>query len=297
VKRPQWITAGIALASVIFLFFVTQGQIFGSKQEASTESHEGHNHAPGEDHAHAGAGSEAAISIDTILFHAKENLPAEQNARLNFLEKSISRGDVQNQKIHVYHQLAGFWRDTARMFEPFAWYTAEAARLENSEKSLTFAAHLFLNSLKEEGNPGLKSWKALQAKDLFERSLKVNPANDSSEISLGAVYLYGGIGSPMEGIQKIRQVAEKDPKNIYAQITLGQASIVSGQLDKAIERFEKVLQLQPQNLEAIISLADVYERKGDKANAIVYYRKSLPLIGIPEMKEAVETRIAELSKK
>lgn len=296
-KRPQWITAGIALTLVLVLFFVSQGQIFGTKQEAKSDSHEGHNHAPGEEHAHAGADNATAISIDTILFHAKENLTPEQNTRLNFLEKSITRGDVQEQKIHVYHQLANFWSDTARVFEPYAWYTAEAARLENSEKSLTFAAHLFLNNLRAEENPGVKNWKALQAQDLFERSLKVNPANDSSEIGLGAVYLYGGIGSPMEGIQKIRQVADKDPKNIFAQMTLGQASIVSGQLDKAIERFEKVLQVQPQNLEAIITLADIYERKGDKAKAITYYRQSLPLIGIPEMKEAVEQRIADLSKK
>lgn len=290
-KRPQWITAGIALASVILLFFATQGQIFGAKQKAGTEHHD--------DHAHAGAEgmTNATISIDTILFHAKENLSPEQNTRLNFLEKSITRGDVQDQQIHIYHQLANFWYDSARVFEPYAWYTAEAARLENSEKSLTFAAHLFLDNLRTEENPGLKNWKALQAKDLFERSLKVNPANDSSAVGLGAVYLYGGIASPMEGIQKIRQVAEKDPENIYAQMTLGHASIVSGQLDKAIERFEKVLQLQPQNLEAILSIADAYERKGDKANAIVYYRKSLPLIKITGLKEEVEIRIAELSKK
>jgi tetratricopeptide (TPR) repeat protein len=288
VKRPQWITAGIALASVIILFFITQGQIFGTRQKTSTENHENHAHE-GSEHA--------AISIDTILIHSKERLSQEQIARLDFLEKSISRGDVQNQQIHVYHQLAGFWRDTARVFEPYAWYSAEAARLENSEKSLTFAAHLFLNNLRAEENAGVKNWKALQAKDLFERSLKVNPANDSSEVGLGAVYLYGGISSPMEGIQKIRKVAERQPENVYAQMTLGHASVVSGQLDKAAERFEKALQLQPENLEAVISLADVYERKGDKAKAIVYYRKSLPLIGINEMKEEVELRIAELSKK
>jgi tetratricopeptide (TPR) repeat protein len=279
------------------LFFVTQGQIFGAKQEASTENHDGHNHAPGDDHAHAGTGSDAAISIDTILFHAKENLSPEQNTRLNFLEKSITRGDVQGQQIHVYHQLANFWYDSARVFEPYAWYTAEAARLENSEKSLTFAAHLFLDNLRAEENPGLKNWKALQAKDLFERSLKVNPANDSSEVGLGAVYLYGGLSSPMEGIQRIRKVVEEHPENVYAQMTLGHASIVSGQLDKAIERFGKVLQLQPQNLEAILSIADVYERKGDKANAVAYYRKSLPLIKITGLKEEVELRMAELSKK
>ena len=156
----------------------------------------------------------------------------------------MSRGDVADQKTHIFHQLASFWRDTARSFEPFAWYTAEAARLENSENSLTFAAHLFLNNLKSEQNHQLKDWKAAQAKDLFERSLKLNPENDSAKVGLGAAYLFGGIGAnPMEGILKIREVAEKDSTNVYAQMTLGQASVVSGQLDKAVERFTKVVKL------------------------------------------------------
>ena len=281
-KRPQWITAGITLAAVVSLYAATTKQIFGSKPKSSVET---------------AVPAAAAISIDTILLHAKENLSEEQTSRLSLLENSISRGDVANQRIHLYHQLARFWADSARVFEPYAWYTAEAARLENSEKSLTFAAHLFLDNLKSEEHPEVKQWKALQAKDLFERSLKINPVNDSSQVALGAVYLYGGIGSPMEGIQKIRQVADEHPDNVYAQITLGHASVLSGQLDKGIERFQKVVQVQPQNLEAILSLADVYERMDDKANAVTWYKKSLPYIGIPGLREEVEKRIAELSNK
>ena len=281
-KKPQWITASIALAAVVCLYATTSNQIFGNNVKAKVE-------APN--------AATAAISIDSILVHAKENLSAEQQNRLSFLEKTISRGDVSTQKVHLYHQLARFWADTARVFEPYAWYTAEAARLENSEKSLTFAAHLFLDNLKGEEHPEVKQWKALQAKDLFERSLKLSPENDSSQVALGAVYLYGGIGSPMEGIQKIRHVADEHPDNVYAQMTLGHASVISGQLDKAVERFQKVAQAQPQNLEAILSLADVYERMDDKANAVIWYKKSLPYIGVPGLREEVEKRVAELSNK
>jgi hypothetical protein len=86
----------------------------------------------------------------------------------------------------VYHQLAKFWHDSANSWEPYAWYTAEAARLENSEKNLTFAAHLFLDNLIRDDVAERRKWKALQAKDLFERSLKLNPVNDSSKVGLGA---------------------------------------------------------------------------------------------------------------
>ena len=284
-KRPQWIFAGIALLLTLGLYAITQDRLFGyhPKKAATTDPHEGHAHEE--------------FSVDTILFKAKATLTPEQLTRINFLETSISRGDVQDQRTHIYHQLARFWGDTARIFEPYAWYTAEAARLENSENSLTFAAHLFLNNLKLEEDEELKHWKALQAKDLFERSLKINSTNDSATVGLGATYIYGGISSnPMEGILKIREVAEKDPSDVYAQMTLGQASLMSGQVDKAIERFEQVAKIQPSNLEATLSLADIYERRGDKKTAIDWYKKSLPHIQIPAIKAEVEKRINELSK-
>ena len=278
-KKLQWITAGFSLLLIIGLYAVTQDEVFGyhPKKIAAVSP----TPAP-------------IITIDSILHHAKENLSSEQLTRLNFLEKSITRGDVEAQKSHILHQLARFWRDSVRLFEPFAWYTGEVARLENSEKSLTFAAQLFLNSLKTEANPALKTWKALQAKDLFGRSLKLNPSNDSVRIGLGASYLYGNIADPMEGILKIRQVVEEDSTNVYALMTLGEASLLSGQMDKAIERFEKVVQLQPANLEAILSLADIYEREGNKNKAIKWYERSLPLLNVEGLRKEVEIRIKDL---
>jgi tetratricopeptide (TPR) repeat protein len=280
VNKPQWIVIGTVLTLVIALYAFTSKQIFGTHLKP----------------VEGGTAESKIVTVDSILHHAKEKLTDDQVTRLAFLENSITRGDVTDQKIHIYHQLAKFWEDTARAFEPFAWYTAESARLENSENSLTFAAHLFLDNLRAEGNPALKQWKALQAKDLFERSLKVNPANDSSAVGLGAVYIFGGLGSPMEGIQKLRKVVDEKPGNLYAQMTLGHASVLSGQLDKGIERFEKAIALKPDNLEAILSLADVYERNGDKTSAVAWYKKSLPHINIPGLKLEVEKRITELSK-
>jgi len=196
--------------------------------------------------ASEGAMQGEAISIDTILLHAKERVSPDQAVRLTALENAVTRGDVNDQKIKIYHQLAHFWGDTARIFEPYAWYEAESARLENSEKTLTFAAHLFLDNLRSEENPSLKRWKALQAKDLFERSLKLNPGNDSSTVGLGACYIFGNIAeNPMEGIMKVRSVAEKDSTNVYAQSVLGYGSLLSGQYDRAINRFQAVARLQP----------------------------------------------------
>jgi len=280
-KKPQLITAGIAIVLVIAIYAATQQKIFGPP------IHDAHI---------AAAVNTNTLSIDSILFHAKEKLTPEQINRIGFLEHSVTRGDVKDQQLHIYHQLAGFWRDSARKFEPFAWYMAEAARLENSEKSLTFAARLFLQQAQTEENQELRQWEAFQAKDLFERSLRLNPTNDSSRVELGTVLLYGGIAPPMEAIGMIKSVVDKDSTNVYAQLTLADASLGSGQTDKALERFKKVVRIDPSNLRAIFGIAETAEQMGNQKEAIEWYQKSLPFITMPQMKDEVEARIARLKK-
>lgn len=284
-KKPQWITIAAALVAVLIIFFF--GRTVPEKKQVVAETHsedDGHDH-----------GTPDELTIDSILLIAKKQLNSEQVTRINMLENSISRGDVKDQQIKVYHQLSHFWGDSMRLFPPYAWYEAEAARLENSEKSLTFAAHLFLENLQHESNPGLIKWEAMQAKDLFERSLKINPDNDSSRVGLGACYLFGNISpNPMEGIAKIREVVEKDSTNAYAQLTLVRGLIMSGQMSKAIERLELVNKIHPGNIEAILLLAEVNERKGDKSEAIEWYRKSLQYIPRQDVRAEIEKRISNL---
>jgi Flp pilus assembly protein TadD len=116
-------------------------------------------------------------------------------------------------------------------------------------------------------------------------------------VELGATYLFGDISAtPMEGILKIREVAEKDSTNIYAQLMLGKGSLLSGQYDKAIDRFLRVCRFEPANLEAALLLAEAYERTGDKKNAAAWYQKSLTLVKRTEMRKAIEDRLTELKK-
>ena len=281
-SKSQWTTAGIAVIFVLGLYAATQNNLFGPPKNKKKPV--------------AAVSSQTSFTTDSILLQAKENLTPEQVTRINFLEHSISRGSVKDQQLHVYHQLASFWDDTVKIFEPYAYYTAEAARLENSEKSLTFAAHLFLNRLKNEQNPEVRQWEVLQAKDLFERSLKINPVNDSSKVGLGATMLYGGLVAPMEAIGKIREVADKDSTHVYAQMTMGEASLVSQQYEKALSRFSRVARMHPNHVEAIFRAAETSERMGKKKEAADWYSKLLPYINNAAMKKEVEARIAELNK-
>ena len=75
-------------------------------------------------------------------------------------------------------------------------------------------------------------------------------------------------GNPMQAIFLLREVVEEDPRHRDAQYTLGQFSMMSGQFDKAVERFEIVLQIQPDDAPAAIGLAQAQNNLGDTEGAI-----------------------------
>ncbi|MFM7671292.1 MAG: tetratricopeptide repeat protein [Bacteroidota bacterium] len=236
-------------------------------------------------------------STDTVLAIFRSRLTPALAAQLSQLEKAVPADTTEKiNRMRALHELAHFWKDEASSFSPYIWYESEASRLENSEKSLTFAAHLLLDSLQQEEDENLRRWKALLAKDLFERSLILNPNNDSARVGLGACYLFGGISAaPMVGIRQIKTVVDRDSAFDFGQMTLVKASLLSNQLPKAEERLRTVVRLRPDNLDALLLLAELREQSGDKIEALTLYKKCLALTDRPDWKKALEERIRSLS--
>lgn len=241
--------------------------------------------------------ADTTYSIQKVLNASRAQLTDDQRSRLAQLENGVVRGNVNAQKAEIFKQIAAFYRDSAHLLLPFAYYTGEAAKLENSEKSLTFAARFYLENARKQEEEGLKKWMATEAKQLFEKALVINPTDDSLKVGLGSCYIYGNIAdNPMQGIMMIREVAERDPSNMYAQYVLGVGSLMSGQLDRAIERLNVVIAKQPENVEVKLMLAEAYERKGDKQNAVKWYESVRSHIGNPEIVQELDKRIQALKK-
>ena len=237
----------------------------------------------------------AILTTQQVLTNYKDKLQVYQLEKIIQLENSVVRGDVHDQQIHVYHQLASYWKDTLHNEEIGAYYSGEAAKLENSEKNLTFAAHLLLDDMMASNDASMQRWLATQAKELFDKALTINPGNDSSKIGVGVCYMFGNISdNPMQGILAVREIADKNPDNLYAQMMLGLGGIQSGQYDKAAERFLLVVKKQPDNVEAILNLAGIYERLDNKPEAVKWYKNVLNYIQIPQAKKEIEERIKSL---
>ena len=242
-----------------------------------------------------------AFNVHTVIKEEKQKLSPSQLVYVTNVENNISRGDVKTQTENQYTTLANFWKDSAASFIPYAYYLSEAAKLDNSEKNLTFAAQLILENMRRETKTDQKVWEAQTAATLFEKALELNPDNDDLKVGLGSCYVYGQgmIGDAqetMKGIQQLLQVVHKDSNNMQAQLVLGIGAVISSQYDKAIERLKKVVSFDPHNLEAVSWLADAYAATGDKENAIKWYEQSKHLVNNPAFSKEVDERIKTLNE-
>ena len=96
-------------------------------------------------------------------------------------------------------------------------------------------------------------------------------SDDDKQIDKALAIIDGG-GAPMEGILLLKELAERegDP-NLDAIFLLGKLSVQSGQLDKAVERFNQVLEIVPNHLDATWELAMLNMKMGDLEAAILQF--------------------------
>jgi len=101
----------------------------------------------------------------------------------------------------------------------------------------------------------------------YEKGLKLEPNNTEAKIMLASCMVEGS-GDPMKGISMLREIEKTDSNNVTLQLNFAFFSVRSQQWDKAVKRFEKVIQIDSTYIEAYLHLADAYEQIGQKNKTI-----------------------------
>ena len=229
------------------------------------------------------------ISFDSVLAASFRQLPAHAQEEIQQIEKQTGAMSDSSQMAPVFTTLAKTWQQH-KQFPVAAYYYAKAAKLENSEKKLNFAGQFFLDILHDAGSAEMQMWEAEEAVACFQRSLELNPDNDTAKMALAAGYIEG-TGETMKGVQLLLGIVREKPGNIAANLMLGRMSIQSGQYDKAIQRYETVLQQEPENTEALYFLAEAWKGKGNKQKAIELLEKCKKIVNKPEFSRDIDEYI------
>jgi len=280
VQKKQVILVGAAAALLIVLV------AFGR-----TIPHSDKKAMPTDSHMHSDGQEEKPIAFEELLAAAKQKVPASKLISIASLENRVGRGDVKHQQIAAYKELYATW-DSLNQLPIAAYYLGESAKLENSEKSLTFAANLFLDHLEHAQDPAVMKWESLQAITLLDRAIQLSPANDSLKIKQALLYM--NTGEPMVGVAKLRDVVAKNPDNVEAQLTLANLAIQSGQYDKAIERMQTFLQTHPNEPKVIFVMAEAYRSKGDVKKAVELFEQCKTLLKDPSLKAEIDNYIKSI---
>jgi outer membrane protein len=98
----------------------------------------------------------------------------------------------------------------------------------------------------------------------------------------------------MQGIMMLREILAEDPKNETALFNMGMLSVQSGQYDKAIERLEELVAVNPNHVQGQLLLGVSYMNKGDKTKAKAQFEKVKKLDNDPAVQSTADSYLKDL---
>ncbi|MDT3403869.1 tetratricopeptide repeat protein [Mucilaginibacter terrae] len=259
------------------------------------DEHEGH------DHEHEGA----QVDVATVSTPAKATIGGEASEKINALEAGLAKASAPAQKQKLQLELAKAW-DAANQQAPAAFYYMALAQANNSFDNWINAGNRFNDAYKFTQDTAVQPAMVKNAITAFKAARAIKAADLEAQTGLGIAYVNQtslGItdaegGSPMQGITLLLDVVAKDPDNWKANLNLGQFAMKSGQFQKAVDRFSKMVAMpesaQRSKVEPYFYLAESYKQLGKKKEAIEAYQKCKELMGDPAMGHTIDNYINEL---
>ncbi|HEY1040203.1 MAG TPA: tetratricopeptide repeat protein [Bacteroidia bacterium] len=205
------------------------------------------------------------------------------------LEKKIAANAKDNAALD---SMIVFWD---RLMQPdvAAFYTEKTAANLNSADAWFKAGDRYYYAVRFVKAPEEIGALYQQAMSCFEKGLKMEPNNVEAKIRYASCFVEG-TSDPMKGISMLKEIEKTDSTNVNLQLAFAAFSSKSGQMDKAIARFEKVVRLKPDYLEAYLYLADAYEQMGNKQKTIETLEKYASLVPDKDAKKEINKYIDKL---
>jgi tetratricopeptide (TPR) repeat protein len=211
------------------------------------------------------------------------------------LQQKFNQSDKNEEKAAIASSLAALWA-AANVASLEAYYLFQAADLNKNPQGLALAGDRLLTLFRVSQDTVIKNNLITFALRSLETASRLDPDNLELKVRLGAAYVEG-TPEPMKGITLLREVVDKDPENVEALILLGRFAILSGQFDRAKERLDKVLMLDPNNPEAIYFMAIAQEGLGNVDKAIELLEVCKKIVNNPAFDAEVNAYIDQLKNK
>jgi len=166
-----------------------------------------------------------------------------------------------------FDSISEFWQRNKRP-DLAAHFAEEKAKKTNAANDWFNAGNRYYYSVQFTQDKSEAPALYASAIRSFKKGLTLEPNNTDAKIMLASSYVDGS-QDPMKGISLLREVEKTDSNNVKLQLSFAFFSVKSGQLDRAIQRFEKVLRVDSNYLEVYLHLADAYEQLNNTDKSII----------------------------
>lgn len=253
-KRPQWIVLSGAFALLLLLYFGCPTK------------------PPGRDAIDKIRAEKAAtIDIDKLLERATKRYPREQLRPILALEQSLADTTNTADEPEVLKSISRNWNQLGD-FALGGMYAEKIAETTQTDSAWSITGTTYFSCFRSDPDSLIRDFCISKSIQAFESAISVAPDDPVHSVNLGLCYVESG-GNPMRGITIIRDVAEKNPENKLASMTLGRMSVRTGQYDKAVGRFENILTYHPNDEDAHYWLGVTYQALNDKAKTVFHFNK------------------------
>jgi tetratricopeptide (TPR) repeat protein len=219
-------------------------------------------HSDGDGHDHSAENKAVSINatLDVYLNLALNSLDPEKKKQI---DKFIAAKQLDSVVV--------FW-DKLKRPDLAAFYTEELAKKENKVANWLKAGNRYYYAIQFIQDKTAIPVLYQSASRCFAKGLELEPNNVDAKIMLASCYVEGS-EDPMDGIKRLKEIEKTDSNNVKLQLTFAFFSVKSGQLDKAITRFNNVIKIDSNYIEAYLHLADAYEQKNNTEKTIEMLEK------------------------
>lgn len=216
-------------------------------------------------------------------------IPGEE--KIISLQKDLKKSSGAAKAI-LCNELAKSWID-AGYYHIGGDYLRQKAEADPTYENYMSAGNVLFESLEQDTAQQMRLNVVYGSRYCFEKALEIKPADMDAMIGLATV-LVQGTSNPMEGIMMLREIDAAEPGNGKVNMVLGNFSMMSRQFDKAIERFQTVLEKDSLNLQARYLMAQSYLALNDTVAAINTLENGITLVQDTAMQNRIRQDINSL---
>ena len=238
--------------------------------------------------------SAVSFSLEQYETQQTAKLLAAEKTQLSTITEAIKAtkpADTATLK-KLLLQASDFWKNVGNPTLG-SYYFYRFANIEATKTAYVNAGDVLINAFKNGSDSSISNNLITFAVRSYENAAQKDSNDVELKIKLAEVYVQGS-QEPMKGIGILRDLAAKLPNNIPVLLALGRLSIQSGQYDKAKERLQKVLQLEPQNTEALYFLAITEAQLGHKEEAIRLFDMCKLLVNNKDFNKEIDDIVKSL---